>query len=118
MTRKFTGQWHWDDVRASLDACVAYLPSSKFRDRLETADSRRHDSSVVWRWGLALGELHVLENPCAYADALTNSAAIHRPSLSTRETPPTHLTMEDSERWADFRTKVRSAARLPLDDEP
>jgi len=117
----YAGQWHWDDVRASLDACAAYLPRSRFRGALEVADSRRHDSCVVWRWGLALGELHELADPCAYADALTDSAAIHRPSLATRELramgelePPTP---EERGRWRDFRTKARVAAGLPFDDE-
>jgi hypothetical protein len=95
--RKYLGGWHWDSVRASLDACVAHLPPSAFRDALEVADSRRHDSSAVWRWGLALGCLHRIERPWEYAHALTDSAAIHRPSSgASMELPATEL---EQQRW-------------------
>lgn len=113
----FAGQWHWDDARASIDACIAYLPDVPFRAALETADSRRADSSLVWRWGLSLGRLHGLEAPAAYATAVTDSAAIHRPSLSTRS--GALLPSGDQvERWADFKVKARASARLPLGEEP
>jgi hypothetical protein len=82
---RFAGTWHWDSVRASIDACIAHLPPSPFRTALEQADSRRHDSSVVWKWGAALGHLLGLERPWEYGTALTNSSAIFRPSLETRE---------------------------------
>lgn len=124
MARDFSGTWHWDDARASIDAVIATLPASPFRDELETADSRRSDSSVVWRWGLALARLHGLEEPWEYASALTNSQAIHRPSLAAREAlglPPAPVegpgpTMK--ERWDDFVVRSRSAAGLPLPEEP
>jgi hypothetical protein len=89
--RDFAGKWHWDDARASVDAVIACLPDDDsiagvFSRRLDKHDTdSRADSTLVYRWGVELGKLWELPDPCAYASALTNSSAIHRPSLATRE---------------------------------
>lgn len=137
MGRFFAGQWHWDDARPNLDACIAHLDaqeqalsprSSKrralavLRRQLEHADKARHDSMCVWRWGVALAHHHGLEDPSAYAHALTDSMAIRRPSFYLARAAgglPDDSTPEESERLADFQIKARASAGLPfqIDDE-
>ena len=102
--RDFSGQWHWDDARASVDAVIACLPddgsiAGVFSRRLDKHDTEaRHDSTLVYRWGVELGRLWELPDPCAYGSALTNSTAIHRPSLATREDQAAGVVHNMSER--------------------
>ena len=139
MGKDFTGTWHWDDARASIDACVAHLDAleqtlpkrskarkelAAFRLELEAADSRRSDSMAVWRWGVALGRLHGFADPCAYASALTNSSAISRPSLATREGRPVEVEAESrdgsatlQERWDAMVQRSRIERGLPLAED-
>lgn len=121
--KTFDGQWHWDDARASIDAAIASLPEGhRLAARLEHIEIKaRADSTLVYRWGVALAEWHGLDEPWRYGSALTDSVAIHRPSLAVREAIDAGLfskpSFEETEWWREFRDRARSAAGLPLDDE-
>lgn len=121
--RTFAGTWHWDDARAGIDAVIAHLPQGhRLAERLEGAEVRsRSDSMLVYRWGVILAEWHGLEDPCAYGRALTDSVAIHRPSLATREALGRGELHEPSPdelaSWRDFRIKSLTAERLPVPEE-
>lgn len=86
-SRDFSGTWHWDDVHDSLDAVVASLrEDDRFAARLDYHETRsHHDSTLVYRWGVELGIRWNLDEPWRYGAALTNSQAIYRPCLATRE---------------------------------
>lgn len=133
--RDFAGSWHWDDVRGSIDAVIACLPemprrrrrhtppwfrrAARFADRLDTHDTHaRADSTLVYRWGVELGELWGLPDPCAYGRALTNSQAIFRPSLSTREgLRLVYLSESEQRLLSGMVERSRIQRGLPIGDE-
>lgn len=117
--RDFAGAWHWDDVRASIDAVICSLPEdgSLWR-RLDMHDTQaRHDSTLVYRWGVELGKLWELPDPSAYASALTNSQAIHRMSLATREGCTVHASEQERLELEGMAELARIRRGLPTNDE-
>lgn len=117
--RDFAGKWHWDDVRASVDAVICGLPEGDaFAGRLDWHDTRsRADSTLVYRWGVELGALWKLPDPCTYASALTNSQAIHRPSLATREGRIGHPTEDERLRLQGMVDRKRILRGELLDED-
>lgn len=121
--KAFAGAWHWDEARSSIDAVIASLPEDAFSARLDSIDTRsRADSTLVYRWGVELGKLWGLPDPCAYGSALTDSTAIHRPSQYTREdraagVPDMPPTAEQENLWRGMVDRERILRGLTTSDE-